>query len=647
MQLTFRDTRRGRILGFLPLTFLLYISVFLFATLTGCKLPSSSKKSSEISSSGLPLKRDERLRQANEFFKSGNDSAGLAQLQIACKEQPDAACVVLLAEALNRSGEPELAEAELSNFVSSHNDAPPSLLEDLLRVRTRLGDFRGAAQVAKKRIATKPLSQSQMIDCARALIFNGEIEQGVAILKPLPDTNSVLTVRGLGELALNRPARARELFQKALTDKGDDSFTWFLLGIACRDANDLSAATTAFEKAISLPDPSGEAFLEAARIRAESGFPVDAMALLHKAPREYQSTPLYWKVTSEIEKARKSSIAQSISRGYEEFHGGAPREAERIWSEVLTKTSGEDAREVCAALHNSAFKRQDGVSALRWADEGLIRFPNDPYFRKRRAEALLGQNRPAEAEQEALKIKSSLPATPSGEGSVTPAEVADLLCRVGVDGGKNELLQQGVQMYKEVDPEAPFPFLFQAEWQSQKGREPANLEKTLDFYRKAAEKNPEDPDTQAQIGLLLADLNRPEEAEATLLHALTLWPRVMEGAPHARLVRLYQSQGKTAESEYHAREYQRFRQWKDGWPTLLKALRQDRPLSEWLALGDAALLRRENWIALCAFRRSVEIAPNDPDGWRGLAAVYKRLGWFFPAFDAARTAHQRDKIIPK
>ncbi|MEI6433079.1 MAG: hypothetical protein WCP07_12910, partial [bacterium] len=180
MQLTFRDTRRGRILGFLPLTFLLYISVFLFATLTGCKLPSSSKKSSEISSSGLPLKRDERLRQANEFFKSGNDSAGLAQLQIACKEQPDAACVVLLAEALNRSGEPELAEAELSNFVSSHNDAPPSLLEDLLRVRTRLGDFRGAAQVAKKRIAAKPLSQSQMIDCARALIFNGEIEQGVA-----------------------------------------------------------------------------------------------------------------------------------------------------------------------------------------------------------------------------------------------------------------------------------------------------------------------------------------------------------------------------------------------------------------------------------------------------------------------------------
>jgi len=57
-------------------------------------------------------------------------------------------------------------------------------------------------------------------------------------------------------------------------------------------------------------------------------------------------------------------------------------------------------------------------------------------------------------------------------------------------------------------------------------------------------------------------------------------------------------------------------------------------------LGDTALLRRENWIALCSFHRATQLAPKDPSAWRSLAAVYKRMGYFEEALDAVMKARR-------
>ena len=63
-------------------------------------------------------------------------------------------------------------------------------------------------------------------------------------------------------------------------------------------------------------------------------------------------------------------------------------------------------------------------------------------------------------------------------------------------------------------------------------------------------------------------------------------------------------------------------------------------LAEWKELGETALLRRENWIALCAFHRATQRAPKDPSAWRSLAAVYKRMGYFEEALDAVLKARR-------
>jgi tetratricopeptide (TPR) repeat protein len=239
----------------------------------------------------------------------------------------------------------------------------------------------------------------------------------------------------------------------------------------------------------------------------------------------------------------------------------------------------------------------------------------------------------AEAETDALRLQKIAPPDQA-------AEVVELLCRIALDAGKPDLLKQNADRYRQLSPSAPDPYLHLAEWQEQQGRDPKNLERTRDLYQQALKLDPKNAEAQAHVGLLLADLNRPEEAIPALLHALTLWPRVLEGTPHARLVQLYQRQGKAPEVRFHAAQYQALRRVKERWPTLLKALRQDRPLAEWKELGDTALLRRENWIALCAFHRATQLAPKDPSVWRSLAAVYKRMGYFEEALDVVLKARR-------
>ena len=123
-----------------------------------------------------------------------------------------------------------------------------------------------------------------------------------------------------------------------------------------------------------------------------------------------------------------------------------------------------------------------------------------------------------------------------------------------------------------------------------------------------------------------------------LLHALTLGPRVLDGAPNAQLAQLYRQQGLGSESQFQESQFQRLRKLKEGWPSLLKVLRQDRPLQDWTALGEMALDRHETWIALCAFRRCTRLAPQDPATWRHLAAAEKRAGRFEESLFAMRRA---------
>src|SRR6185369_6183599 len=99
-----------------------------------------------------------------------------------------------------------------------------------------------------------------------------------------------------------------------------------------------------------------------------------------------QNDPAYWEAWNQIARQDKQTLQEQITRGYAAYHGGDPWQAEALWRAALPQAQGEDARELYASLHNSAFRRQDMDAAFRTASEAVKRWPNDSYFQRRRAE---------------------------------------------------------------------------------------------------------------------------------------------------------------------------------------------------------------------------------------------------------------------
>jgi len=222
------------------------------------------------------------------------------------------------------------------------------------------------------------------------------------------------------------------------------------------------------------------------------------------------------------------------------------------------------------------------------------------------------------------------------------ASAAELLSRIALDSNKGDLLKQNVDRDRSLAPNDPMPLLHQAEWQGQQGRDAANLERTLTLYQVASDLAPKSAEAAAHAGLVLADLKRGPEAISTLLHALTLYPRVLDGAASVQLAQLYRRDGRAAESQFETTWYEKVRGLKESWPTLLKAMRQINPqpsVGDWKALGELALRRHENWIALCAFTRRLRLTPRDPLAWEKLAATQKRFGWFDEALASMTRAN--------
>jgi Flp pilus assembly protein TadD len=162
----------------------------------------------------------------------------------------------------------------------------------------------------------------------------------------------------------------------------------------------------------------------------------------------------------------------------------------------------------------------------------------------------------------------------------------------------------------------------------------------LEAYREAVRRAPNNPEAHARLGGLLAELRRTDEATRELLQALSLSPRVMDGVPDIQLARMYRLAGRKPEAEFHERRYAALRRSKDDWLNLLRVMRGAGSPSDWRRLGEAALERKESWIAVCAFVRLTRLAPSDFEAWRGLAAASRRLGRFEEALSAMLRAEK-------
>jgi tetratricopeptide (TPR) repeat protein len=567
---------------------------------------------------------------AETYAATGENYAAVVEWESALAlGGPDAGVQLKLARAYDALGEFEVAADRLQA------NAPPSSprLMAISQAYLKLGDFeRSAGALAPLRKHWTDLADDARQAVVRAQLLAGDVETAKSLLPANATDPEWLDLTGLAAIVGGSPQSGVVPLQRATGANPNDSWSLYLLGLAQSLARHRAEALAAWSRAALLPDAPPDTVIGAAKLLAESGKLDEADRMLDRAPAEARKSPDYWDAAAAIAAGRKHAAAEQTARGYAAYNGGDPWGAEAIWRAAVKTAPPELAHDLYAAMYESATRREDAATALNVATEALNRWPNDPYFLRSRAEMLLGQGVLADARKFAEQYRSIAP-------QEQQARAAELLSRIALDSGQAALLQESAATDRKLAPNDPLPLLHLAEWQGQQGHDTANLEKTLDLYRQASALAPNNAEALARAGSALVDLKRTDEAVTTLLHALTLDTRVLDGVPCVLLARLYQQMGLAAESAFENGEYARIHKMKESWPTLLKALRQVNPppsATDWEALGTLALQRRENWIALCAFTRETRMAPGRAAAWRGLGATQKRFGWFYPALVSMR-----------
>lgn len=578
-----------------------------------------------------------RRTLAQQFLEAGERYAAVEQIEVARQLSPGDESLALWAARIYR----DLGEFELAaEVLRPGNRASNELLLAYSQALLTLGDFQGAATAAGRlRSQWKALPEATRQYVARAFLLAGDAEEADRLIPADATDPDWLALRGLSQLVEGDSKSSTTTLANAVAANPGDAWNQYLLGKARLDAGDAKQGLAAWLTASRAPNPPAPALIGAAGLLARAGKPNDAEALLARVDADDQRSPAYWEARAEIAVARGEPVKGGIARGYAAYNSGDPWQAEDLWKSAIHYARGADLREIYAALYNSAYQRQDAEPALRYTRDAVLTWPDDPYFLMRRAGILLGQNQLKEAQVVAEKLQKVAPQDQA-------AAVAELLCRIALDSSQPDLLERNARIDRTLRPDDPLPLLHLAEWQGRQGGDTANLERTLKLYREAIAVAPRDPESHARAGILLAELKRPSEAVTELLHALGLYPSVLESAPMGQLVQIYQRLGWDREKRFEEKQYQWLRKLKDDWPIQLKTMRKESAVSEWKALGETALNRHETWIALCAFERTVRLSPKDPDAWRLLAAALKRLGRFDEALAAMRRATLLQRVAP-
>lgn len=579
-----------------------------------------------------------RLALANEYLSIGETFGGIEQLEIA-RTLGDRSELTLmkLAKLYRSAGETELA-AETLNGAAALPNVSQNLLLALSQEYLSLGDFLRSARVWQPLLKRKStLSEAERQTVARSFLLAGEVEQA-ELLMPSEMTEGAdadwFALRGLAELTQNRPDLALTSLQRTVAPKPQDPWNQYLLGKALREMGMNTQALKAWAKSAQQPDAPSAARIGAANLLLTSHKAEAASRLLEGVSDADRRDPAYWQARAEIDSQAGHKASAASSLGYAAYYSGDPWRAEAIWRAALPSATHEEAYALYDALIHSALHREDASNALRFTQEAAARWPRDVRMQKVRAEVLLLQNQLPDALSVALRLQQFAPPDQA-------VRVAELLCRIALDAGNPDILQKNAQLNRTFQPRDPLPLLHLAERQSQESRSKENREATLSLYRQAAAIAPDNAEAFARSGVALADLKRDDEAATALMHALSLDPRVLDGTPCALLAQIDRRHGRLEEAKFEERQYVRLRQAKDDWPNRLKAMRQITPAPsavEWRILGEMALERREEWIALCASTRALRLAPHDAALWQLRAAALKRFGRFDEALAAMRSS---------
>lgn len=605
------------------------ICLFAFLSLSGCSsnqsLPSSQNSKTTALSISFPHPQNarERLSLARQYIQSQLPFGAIEQLDVLrmMKQDTDETDVEL-ADLYTQIGEPEAAVNVLAHTVSRSNPSINAILA-YIRALSNIGDFRTAASACSSLIPQwYNLADNPRQFLVRTMLLAYRTTEAGRLIPASTNDPAWLSLKGFWLTLSDHPAEAISNLKRAAAVSPTDGWNLYLLGRAYLEAGNSDSALRVWQKADNLPDRPTQGAVGAALILIRKKEYIAADNILRSIPLVSRNSPSYWLARSMTAEGMKQHSLAQLAFGYASFHDGAPWKAETIWKSAIPTAHGIVARALYTAIYDSAFQRHDTQTTLNYVSMAAKRWPRDPTILKSQAETLLGLNQLDKAKKVACRAEKLAPPGMA-------AAISELMARIALDSGDVVLLKRSVQTSAQLDPNDPTPLLHLAEWQNQQSQDPQNLQETLSLYQRAYAIAPDCAEAFAHAGLLLARRNHLHQAYIDLLKALSLSPRVLNGAPNAELVQIERQQGLIPEEQFEEEQYQLQTRIKDNWPDLLKTLReQNPPLKRWISLGNLALYRHEYWVALCSFQRASELSPRDPVVWLSMAAARKQLGQF-------------------
>ncbi len=464
------------------------------------------------------------LSEAMGFFDSqGEADRSLELLRAALEGAPESRRLrVVLAQRLRLMGQPAEAEALLREATDSENPVlAAAAWMDLGRLRQAMGEYAAAADALERALdlvdGTGEPDPEFLFGYADSLVLAGRLVRALEVAEDLPVPAHRSLIRARVAQKRGEPARALEEFDEALRLWPDNPWARYHAALAAEELGDFERALAEFRYAVRIEPGATDARTRGADLLAAGGALRLALQMLEtgwaRAPLEIEGQVLAMRLQGLL--GSMAAVSNSLAR-IEETHPAWAGRGLAAAGEGLARRAGPDqALAMLATAPGVDFRDPRYAAALR----ALVGFAHEA-----------GETAAIQA-----LLEAALTALPDS-GRFQAIRGLDL----ELSGAPSEAVREAYSRAVALEPRnavalAGLGRLALAD----------DPEAALDFFDRAAEADPLDPEPKLQAARALVAAGRPEEAAERLDALLLEHPYEVEAA--AERARLDLERGEAGE----------------------------------------------------------------------------------------------------
>ncbi|MEZ5566618.1 MAG: PEP-CTERM system TPR-repeat protein PrsT [Gammaproteobacteria bacterium] len=450
-------------------------------------------------------------------MQKGRTDEALASARSVVQKFPDQAWSYnLLGSVLMATG--QFAEAHTAIDKAVDLDPKDSAaLANLARVEELMGNPAASAAAWQRILDKDPTNADAAFWLARLQLDQGDVPKALKILEPFQKNSSRARLL-VGSILLDRGATedVRKLASQVTRDEPDNAEGWNLLGLADMVSGATRDAIVKFNKAVELR-PTGVLY----RVNLARAYLIDgddkAATEALAAARKLNPDLLQLRSLEFLREMRRDRIpeARRILDGIKADKLGdetlydamdaelllaenKPAEAADLYQAAYLKRPNLDLAVKAWSARKQATGTGDATALVDW----LKRNPDDPRAARALGDAYLGDNKTAEAEASYEKVLKLIP---------DDLQTLNNLAWLAQERGDKRALKLGDRAVKLAPDSAPV--LDTAGWAHLQLGDP---QQGMSLIRRAADREPTDPDIQYHLAVALLKTGQPAEGKRVL-----------------------------------------------------------------------------------------------------------------------------------